>query len=321
MRTYSFGVETIPVAAAGDLLIGSVHDGKNYRIMLARISGDEILEIRFLTGEGDWEGHSIARINGGYLIGGAAEGMATPDGGEGWKAYVARLDENLNLLWERKIEIRGNGCVYSILPAGDSIFIAGDTGRAGNRGFFVGKLSVDGELLWLKDFSSWEDAMTASLIHGEMPKLIGSVKDGRWKVIAFDFDSDGNFLGQETIAEGGIALIATIWEDKLILAGYKGDDLWVWSREWEVTHPNGAATSVLPLEDGLLVGGELKGTALVMKFDSHGKILWKKPLWERGWVEVPTREIAAGLKEEDGKTVMIVEMLGGFLNETYNPER
>ncbi|MBP1912392.1 hypothetical protein [Thermococcus stetteri] len=94
----------------------------------------------FWTEKNDWEGHSIVRIEGGYLIGGAAEGVATPDGGEGWKAYVARLDENLNVLWERKIEIRGNENVYSILPAGGSILIAGDTGRPGNMGFFVGKL-------------------------------------------------------------------------------------------------------------------------------------------------------------------------------------
>ncbi len=310
MERYSFGIETVPVALASDLLIGSVHDGRNYRIMLARVEGEEILETRFLGGKDDWEGHSIARIEGGYLIGGAVEGRATPDGGEGWKAYVARLDEELNVLWERKIEIRGNETTYSILPAGDSVFIAGDTGRPGNMGFFVGKLSMDGELKWLKDFGNWEEVVPASLLPGERPMLIGSVKDDRWKVLAFDFDSDGNLLGKETLVEEGIALTATLWNGGLILAGYKGDDLWVWSKEWEVTLPNGAATSLLPLGDGLLVGGEVEGRAFVMKLDSKGRVFWKRLLWERGWVEVLSEDLVEGVKEEDGKVIMVVESTG-----------
>ncbi|NJF26027.1 hypothetical protein [Thermococcus sp. Bubb.Bath] len=309
MKTYSFGVETVPVALADDLLIGSVHDGRNYRIMLARMTGEEVLETRFLGEKNDWEGHSIARIEGGYMIGGAVEGEATPEGGKGWKAYVARLDEELNVLWERKIETRGNECVYSILPVGDSIFIAGESGRTGNRGFFVGMLSMDGELLWLKDFGGWEDVVTASLLLGERPRLVGSVKDRYWKVVAFDFDSDGNLAGHETITEGGISLTAVLWNGKLLLAGYSDEDLWIWGGEWEVTLLNGAATSLLPLEDGILVGGEVGRTALLMELDSSGEILWKKPLWERGWVEVLTWEIGAGVKGEDEKTVMAVEAI------------
>lgn len=310
MRRHSFGIETVPVALAGDLLIGSVHDGRNYRIMLARVDGEEILETHFLSGKNNWEGHSIARIESGYMIGGAAEGKATPDGGKGWKAYVARLDENLNVLWERKIEIRGNEATYSILPAGDSVFIAGDTGRPGNMGFFAGKLSIDGELEWLKHFGNWDEVVTASLLPGERPRLVGSVKERHWKVVAFDFDSNGNFLGREVIVKGGIALTAALWNDRLVLAGYRGDNLWVWSKEWEVTLPNGAATSLLPLGDGLLVGGEVEGRAFIMKLSLSGKILWKKLLWKRGWVEVLSRDIAAGVKEEDGKTVMVVESIG-----------
>ncbi|ASJ02460.1 hypothetical protein A3L09_03920 [Thermococcus profundus] len=310
MRTYSFGVETVPAALAGDLLIGSVHNGRNYRIMLARARGEEILETRFLGERNDWEGHAIARIEDGYVIGGAVEGKATPDGGEGWKAYIARLDESLNPLWEREIEIRGNECVYSILPAGGSIFIAGETGRPRNKGFFVGKLSMEGELDWLKDFGNWEDVVTASLLPGERPRLVGNVKDEGWKVITFDFAPNGNFLGQELLAEDGIALTAALWNGKLILAGYDGDDLWVWGGGWEVTIPNGSATSLLPLESRLLVGGEIEGRAIVMEFGSNGEILWKKPLWERGWVEVLAREIAAGVKEEGERTVMALEAIG-----------
>ncbi len=53
MRTHSFGVETVTVALTGDLLIWSVHDGRNYKIMLARIDGEEIEELKFLSGKND----------------------------------------------------------------------------------------------------------------------------------------------------------------------------------------------------------------------------------------------------------------------------
>ncbi|MBP1912391.1 hypothetical protein [Thermococcus stetteri] len=133
----------------------------------------------------------------------------------------------------------------------------------------VGKLSIGGELEWLKDFGGWEEIITASLLSGKRPKLIGSVKEKDWKVFTFNFDSNGNFLGKENIAEG-VAFMATLWSGMLVLAGYQGRDLWVWS-EGEVTIPNGAATSLLPLGDGLLVGGEVEGTAFLMELDSRGK--------------------------------------------------
>jgi len=39
----------------------------------------------------------------------------------------------------------------------------------------------------------------------------------------------------------------------------------------------------------------------------NGEILSKKALWERGWVEVLGDGIAFGVKEEEGKTVMVLE--------------
>ncbi|WP_232460896.1 hypothetical protein [Thermococcus gorgonarius] len=53
MKTYSFGVETVPVALAGDLLVGSVHDGKAYKIMLARLDEEDIKELKFISGKND----------------------------------------------------------------------------------------------------------------------------------------------------------------------------------------------------------------------------------------------------------------------------
>jgi len=297
MKTYSFGTETVPVALAGDLLVGIVHDGKNYRIMLARLNGDEIVETRFLAGENDWEGHSGVKLDDGYLIGGAVEGTATPDGGEGWKAYLAKLDGNLNVLWELKLDVRSNGAVHSILPAKDGFFIAGETGRPGNKGFSLGKVSPEGELLWLKDFGSWDDVLfTALLPSGNGLKLIGSVKDGRWEVRAFDFDENGELRGEEALAEG-IALTACLWNEELVLAGYRGENFWLRIGEGDVELGEGSATSLLSLKNKLFIGGELEGNAVIVEI-TGGKEPKVQKLWENGWVEVLGEGIAAGVTRE-----------------------
>ncbi len=298
MRTHSFGLETVPVALAKDLVVGSVHDGRNYRIMLARIDGEEIIETRFLSGKNDWEGHSVAKLNDGYLIGGAVEGKASPDGGSGWKAYVARLDESLNVLWERKLNVRNNGATYSILPAKDGIFIAGETGRQDNKGFFLGKVSLDGELLWLRDFERWEDAVFTALLPSEGSLLlIGSVKEGGWKVKAFEFTKDGELLGEETLAEG-VAFIACRWNGKLVLAGYRGENFWVRVGNADTTLEEGSATSLLPIGDKLLVGGEIDGNAVVVEISGEGKPKVRE-LWENGWVEVLSESLALGVRERE----------------------
>ncbi|AEK73862.1 hypothetical protein GQS_09840 [Thermococcus sp. 4557] len=309
MRTYSFGVETVPVAAAKDLLIGSVHDGRNYKIMLARLDGEEITETRFLAGENDWEGHSALNLDDGYLIGGAVEGVATPEGGEGWKAYLARLDESLNPLWELKLNVRNNGAVYSILPEGDGFFIAGETGRPGDKGFLIGKVSPEGEILWLRDFGSWEDAVFTALLPSENgPVTIGSVKEERWTVRAFEFTKDGEPLGEKVLA-GGIALNACRWNEKLVLAGYQGKNFWVQVGGQEIELGEGSATSLLSAGNRLLVGGELEGKAVVVEISGGGEPEVRE-LWENGWVEVLRGGIAIGVREGE-KIEMVIRSIEG----------
>ena len=105
MRIYTFGKETVPVAGIstedGILIIGSVRN-ENYKIMLLKLNYEgELKWVKFYGGKNDWEGHSIAKVNDGYLIGGAVEGITTPEGGKSWKAYLAKVDENGDKIWEK----------------------------------------------------------------------------------------------------------------------------------------------------------------------------------------------------------------------------
>ncbi|WP_297067613.1 hypothetical protein, partial [Thermococcus sp.] len=234
------------------------------------------------------------------------EGRATPNGGEGWKGYIARLDENLEVLWERKVEIIGNECVYSVLPARDGVFIAGETSHGESRGFFMGRIKGDGEVLWLKKLGPWGDAVISGLVELDGKSLlVGSLKGEKWKAKAFEFTETGELIKESELGDG-IALTAIKKDGKIVLGGYRGKDLWVWGGNWEVIMKNGAATSLLPIENCLLVGGEVEGKAAVIKV-RNGEILWKRELWERGWVEVLGEEVALGVREEEGKIVMVLE--------------
>lgn len=292
------------------MFIGSVYDGRNYKILLVRVMGEEIFEIYFLSGKNDWEGYLIVRIEGGYMIGGVVEGKVMFDGGVGWKVYVVRFDEDLNVFWERKIEIRGNEVIYFIFFVGDLIFIVGDMGWFRNMGFFFGKFLMEGELEWLKDFGNWEEVVMVFFFFRERLRFIGSVKEECWKVVVFDFDFDGNFLDRVIIMEEGIVFIVVFWNDKFIFVGYKENDFWVWSKEWEVIFLNGVVILFFLFGDGFFVGGEVEGMVFVMEFSLNGEVFWKKFFWECGWVEVLGKDFVVGVKEEDGKIVMMVELIG-----------
>ena len=312
MKVYSFGIETVPVAGVsmedGILIIGSVRE-ENYKIMLLKLYYEEELKwVKFYEGKNDWEGHSIAKANNGYLIGGAVEGIATPEGGKNWKAYLAKVDENGNKIWERKYRILGNECVYSVVPVSDGILLGGESSDDSKRGFFLMKTDLKGNPLWERTLGSWEDAMFGGIIEGRGGfTLIGSVKDDSWKVIAFEFDWEGDIIGEKPLGNG-MALDVTDLNGKILITGDKNGEFWVsLIGEWETTLGGGTGVAVQILDDGILVGGELEGNAIVAKLGFDGKSVWKKKLWGEGWVEALGRNIAFGVRNEGEKSVMVIE--------------
>ncbi|WP_324736340.1 hypothetical protein VFC49_04405 [Thermococcus sp. SY098] len=268
MKTYTFGKETVPVAGIsmedGILIIGSVKN-ENYNIMLIKLNYEEKLEwFKLFGGKDDWEGHSIAKVDDGYLIGGAVEGIATPDGGESWKAYLAKVDGNGNKIWERKYRILGNECVYSIVPLSNGVLLGGEASDGSKRSFFLMKTDLMGDLLWKRTLGTWEDAIFGGIIKGKRGfNLIGSVKDTGWSVIAFELDREGNTLGEKHLGEG-IALDVTDLNGKILITGDKNGEFWIsLIGEWEATLGEGTGTAIQILNDGILVGGELNGMPLL----------------------------------------------------------
>ncbi len=307
MRLYSFGLETVPTSLSGDLIVGSVKK-ENYEIMLAKINGEDIENLRFLSGVNDWEGHAALMLSDGYLIGGAVEGRATPQGGDKWRAYIARVDNELNLLWERKFSVKGNDAVYSILPIDNGFLIGGETGWREEKGFFLATARSDGEITSIKTFGFWEDVLFANLIkRGEKVHLIGSVKDGVWKIKDFVFNDERSF--EEEFGEG-VALTAAPFRDHTLLTGYYGEKLFVsLSSQWRTTLGNGTGTAIMLDDEEIIVGGELDGSAILFGLNSEGELLWKRELWHDGWVENVGRGVALGVKNSGEKVLMAIEIL------------
>jgi len=134
------------------------------------------------------------------------------------------------------------------------------------------------------------------------------VKDDSWKVIAFEFDWEGDIIGEKPLGNG-MALDVRDLNDKILITGDKNGEFWVsLTGEWETTLGEGAGTAIQLLNDGILVGGELNGSAIVAKLGFDGKLIWKKKLWENGWIEVLSENLAFGVREEKEKMAMIVEI-------------
>ncbi|NJE26892.1 hypothetical protein E3E22_09765 [Thermococcus sp. MV5] len=313
MRIYSFGEETVPAAGISTedsiLIIGSVRT-ENYKIMLLKLNyGEELKWVKFYEGKEDWEGHSIAKANNGYLIGGAVEGTASPEGGRGWKAYLAKVDENGNKIWERKYRILGNECVYSILPVQGNFLLGGEASDGEGKHLFGMGVDFKGNPLWTKTLGPWKDAVFTGLIKlNEGPVLVGSIKENGWKVISFEFCGGDNI--EQKVLDSGIALTVVELNGRPLPAGYRKEELWVsLIGEWELTLGKGVATTVLPVEDGILVGGELEGNAVILKLDFDGRVLWKEELWEDGCIEAVRGGIAVGVREEGEEIVMAIYRL------------
>ncbi|USG99537.1 hypothetical protein K1720_08470 [Thermococcus argininiproducens] len=324
MKVYSFGIETVPAAGIsaedGILIIGSVRN-ENYKIMLLKLNYEEELEwFKLFGGKDDWEGHSIAKVNDGYLIGGAVEGIATPNGGKSWRAYLAKIDGNGNKIWERKYHILGNECVYSILPLEDGILLGGEASDDSKKGFFLMKTNENGEPLWFRTYDKWEDAVFGGIaMINDSIMLIGSSKNRNgWEIHLIRVDKEGDILEEKTLVNGVVFDVVST-EKGILLAGEHNERFYVakLSEEneitWEKSFRNGAAIALESVKDAILVGGELNRKAVLVKISEEGEILWKKELWENGWVQVvkqgKDRLFVTGMVESEGKEYMGIEFL------------
>ena len=106
--------------------------------------GNILTKKGFNSDSKDYEGHRIVSKDDSFLIGGCSDGIADPEGGEDWKAYLLEVNGSGDKVRDRAIEINSNDCFYSLDLSEEDIFLTGITKKKGeDSSVFVMKLDEE----------------------------------------------------------------------------------------------------------------------------------------------------------------------------------
>lgn len=228
-------------------------------------------------------GFDIANtLGGGYIIAGSTVGndldVSGHHGGIGADAWIAKIDGDGNIDWQKCFGGTNGDYAYDIIAASDGGYVfagmtqSGDgdvSGIHGGQDAWVVKMDADGELLWQKSLGGSADEIANSIIQ----------------------TSDGGFL----------VLSATPSNDGDVSGNHGGSDAWIiklngttGNIEWQKTYGGTlgeSANSIFPLTDGKYMvcgsaqstNGDLSGQinrggkdAWLFKIDGSGNIEWQK---------------------------------------------
>ena len=134
----------------GDYLVAgysdSIGDG-NYDFFLLKLNANgDILRNSTYGGEGSQKAYSITKANGGYVVVGDIQ---LPNSTT--NAWVLKVDPAGNILWNKSVGGKdADSAAYVTISRGGGYLVSGFTFSfgAGNRDFWLFKISDSGEVLW-----------------------------------------------------------------------------------------------------------------------------------------------------------------------------
>lgn len=217
---------------------------------------------------GDSGANALAVDGTGVYIGGGTDMAFNGQTGFGtWDGYIRKYDLNGNVLWTRMIGTSGDDTVNAVSLTSDALYVAGHTDAAfsgfTNTGYddaFVQKYSLDGTLVWTRQFGSgkpdYASAITADstgvyVAGSTAGRLPGTTAFGMYDGFLRKYSTDGAVVWTRTFGTGFNDQATGIAEDTsaLYVSGYA----------------QGA------LGGGVALGGE---DAAVIKYDRNGNRLW-----------------------------------------------
>jgi len=228
-------------------------------------------------------------------------------------AWVLKLDEEGNLLWEKTYGGEKNDGVSSIVEVEDhSYIICGYTWSKGNGkdDGWVFKIDQNGEVLWERTFGGNSSDKLFSIIQSKDSgyMIVGRTSSkgaGNNDAWVLKLDEEGNLLWEKTYGgekNDGVSSIVEVEDDSYIICGYtwsKGngnDDGWVFKIDrngkvlWERTFGKGDRDNLYTLikdrsKGCVLVGFSDRvfcsscyeqGYIWVVKIDDEGEQVWEK---------------------------------------------
>ncbi len=216
-------------------------------------SGNVIWQKTYGGTAGDYAEFVQQTTDRGYIVTGSTRSFGTGN----WDAWVLKLDENGNVIWQKTYGGTGDDDPSAIQQTTDGGYIlAGNTRSfgAGNGDAWVVKLEADGDVIWQKTYggTAWDGAIFAKETTGGGYIVVGGTESfgaGSQDAWVLKLDESGNVIWQKTY--GGPA--ADI--------GF----------------------SVRPTTDGgYVVAGSTSsfgtgaGDAWVLKLDENGNVTWQK---------------------------------------------
>ena len=177
--------------------------------------------------------------------------------------WVAKLDSNGSIEWQRAYGGSGNEEAYSIQPVNDGYIVAGYKSSGNNKDVWILKLDERGDIQWQKEFD-WGDV--------DIAYSIKQTKDGGYIVIG-----ETGFWRSEGKTESGIGIIV-LNSDVWILKLDKHGDI-EWQKAYMRFREKGTtdrAYSILQTNHGRYVFVLYMGSPVFCELRENGEIYRQK---------------------------------------------
>ncbi len=156
----------VSLAKGGYVVVGSTENSSDLDGQILLVSKDgQIQEENILGGSSDDILTDIGQVENGYIVVGYTKSEEIPGYHGGYDIWVARVDSDLNLIWQKAFGGSGNDIAHSVLVLDDGIIVAGETNSGDgdveeNLGGYDGwiiKIDFEGNLIWQKIFGGNAD--------------------------------------------------------------------------------------------------------------------------------------------------------------------
>lgn len=230
-----------------------------------------------------------------YLIGGEKDGAI----------WVAKTDNNWNILWERIVQSHSTAELTAIAETTDGLIIGGVTGNSNSTDVWLIKLDDNGNELWehnlehsgadyLKDIEITRDGNILTVGHSNSMELLNAADS--YDAWVTNLDKDGTLIWEKLYGgldlDEGYGIQENDDGDFILLAYYQDDirsgtSLSILDNDGEIKFHNHHETSYfsvfdeLPNGDFLLTGGFSTYYAgyfynAITKLDQNGARVWQR---------------------------------------------
>ena len=256
---------------------------------------------RTYGGASDDRGYSIVKAENGYFLGGLTFSFGNGNG----DAYLIRVDENGNELWEKTYGGAEEDGIYDLLKIENGCMIIGKTKSFGHGGYDAWLIKVDenGNEIWNKTYGGALGDYIYSIEDMESGYVMAGTKMSThmdYDAYLIRVDGNGNELWEKTYGGEGDEIAADvsptddgyvisgnllIFEEKisdafLIKVDEEGNE--IWNKTYGGKYMD-TFNSVMAVNDGYVAAGfygllSQRGGAWIVKIDEDGDILWNKTI-------------------------------------------